>query len=819
MLSRGFQIYSSLSRDTAQPAASYWNGAYLVSRSASLRRKKHYRTFNFQSARSCGLMSTTNAPEGVVPQACASSSIAHCATEGEAGQGSAAPSLLKHCSLSAPATPKYSYKPVNGDRDAYQRIGVLRHSQSQYLSTSSQDDSNTQRPNRVFVMLPLDTVNHEGVFRYATASWFSQALHLLAASGVHGVAVDVWWGAVEREPRHYHWSGYKQLAHMVKATGLKLQVVLGFHGCGGNAGDTVEIPLPKWVLQAGEHDPDLFFTDRPRGSGSGQRDREYISLWADDAPGVLCGRSPMQCYEEFMVAFRSAFVEELGPLIEEVAVGAGPSGELRYPSYLEAHGWRFPGVGEFQCYDRRALASLAEAATAAGHPEWGYTGPHNSGVYSSRPTETEFFQEHGSWDSPYGRFFLKWYSDCLVQHGDRILSVASQVFASRASPRPGPEKRDSNSDNSEELFLKPLRNESCDSFALCSSYANLTATSNPRSRHQSHSQVQAEADYEVDRSENSITCSMDVTPASDSKTPLVKFVCSNSQLNGESSEQHGPARMQVCNSTSSLSTECNVTPYANLEPVQDLDYSDAAGTSTPDDTDYLFIPRTGGYDAYYNNRALEVAGSSGQQPSVSLTLKIPGIHWWYRSRSHAAELTAGYYNAEGHDGYHKIVELCAKYKVMLNLTCVEMSDVQHPGNALCGPEGLLRQIRMLAARSNVSLGGENALPIFYPDGFVDHFALDRIIQNTRAWTSTRSVASACSLNTIAMGNIVSTAGHFSEVKLASESKDQETWKNEVMELPALRTFTFLRLGPELLQPSYQVPWMRFMYKMTTGCQI
>jgi hypothetical protein len=30
------------------------------------------------------------------------------------------------------------------------------------------------------------------VFRYATAPWFTAALQLLAASGVHGVAVDVW---------------------------------------------------------------------------------------------------------------------------------------------------------------------------------------------------------------------------------------------------------------------------------------------------------------------------------------------------------------------------------------------------------------------------------------------------------------------------------------------------------------------------------------------------------------------------------------------------------------------------------------------------
>lgn len=32
-------------------------------------------------------------------------------------------------------------------------------------------------------------------------------------------------------------------------------------------------------------------------------------------------------------------------------------------------------------------------------------------------------------------------------------------------------------------------------------------------------------------------------------------------------------------------------------------------------------------------------------------------------------------------------------------------------------------------------------------------------------------------------------------------------------LPAMRSFTFLRLGPEILQTSYQTPWMKFMWKM------
>jgi len=64
--------------------------------------------------------------------------------------------------------------------------------------------------------------------------------------------------------------------------------------------------------QCGEQDPDLFYTDRPRGDGLGQRDREYLSLWADDAYGALQGRTPMQCYEDFMAAFRDAFAQVRG---------------------------------------------------------------------------------------------------------------------------------------------------------------------------------------------------------------------------------------------------------------------------------------------------------------------------------------------------------------------------------------------------------------------------------------------------------------------------------------------------------------------------
>ncbi len=60
-----------------------------------------------------------------------------------------------------------------------------------------------------------------------------------------------------------------------------------------------------------------------------------------------------------------------GSVITELTVGMGPAGELRYPAYPEGDGrWRFPGVGEFQCYDRYMLEDLRRCAEAVGQPDW-----------------------------------------------------------------------------------------------------------------------------------------------------------------------------------------------------------------------------------------------------------------------------------------------------------------------------------------------------------------------------------------------------------------------------------------------------------------
>ncbi|PKA50275.1 Beta-amylase 3, chloroplastic [Apostasia shenzhenica] len=372
----------------------------------------------------------------------------------------------------------------------------------------------------VYVMLPLDAVGACGEVRRARA--LNAGMAALRSAGAEGVMVDAWWGTAERAgPGRYDWEGYGELVRMAERNGLKMQVVMSFHRCGGNVGDSCEIPLPPWVLEETNRDPDIVYTDR-----SSRRNPEYISLGCDMLP-VLCGRTPIQAYSDFMQSFRDRFQDYLGNVIVEIQVGMGPCGELRYPSYPESNGtWRFPGIGEFQCYDKYMMSSLRAAAVAVGHEEWGRSGPHDAGHYNQFPEETGFFRQEGTWNTEYGNFFLAWYSGELLLHGDRILAAAQSIF------------------------------------------------------------------------------------------------------------RHTRAKISA---------------------------------------------------------------------------KVAGIHWHYKTRSHAAELTAGYFNTRHRDGYVPIARMLANRGAVMNFTCMEMRDEQQPESASCSPELLVRQVKAAAGAVAVELAGENAL--------------------------------------------------------------------------------------------------------------
>ena len=87
-------------------------------------------------------------------------------------------------------------------------------------------------------------------------------------------------------------------------------------------------------------------------------------------PWHVCNQCRSHC--QFWLACQMTLLScPAGSMITEVTIGLGPAGELRYPAYPEGDGrWRFPGVGEFQCYDSYMLQHLALSAATAGHPEW-----------------------------------------------------------------------------------------------------------------------------------------------------------------------------------------------------------------------------------------------------------------------------------------------------------------------------------------------------------------------------------------------------------------------------------------------------------------
>jgi beta-amylase len=361
----------------------------------------------------------------------------------------------------------------------------------------------------VYVMLPLDLVTNDGHLKDQNA--LASQLDQLKNANVDGVATDVWWGVTEKSPKKYTFDAYQQVVEMVKSRGMKAKLMASFHQCGGNVGDTCNIPLPSFVTGTS----DVWYKDK-----AGHEDKEYISSFADNVK--ISGRTPLEMYSDWLDAFASTFAKDLGTTIPDVQVSMGPAGELRYPAYQLSQ-WHFCGVGGFQAFDKNAIVDFRAAAVAAGHHEWN-SPPTDAGDYNSKPEQTSFF--NGGYSSEYGKFFLDWYFGNLKRHGDAVLKLSRAALGTKVG----------------------------------------------------------------------------------------------------------------------------------------------------------------------------VAG------------KIAGIHWWYKAPHHAAELTAGYYNANQRDAYAELAAVFAPHKAAMDFTCLEMRDSEQDQSCASGPEELVRQVISAASSKALNFNGENALP-------------------------------------------------------------------------------------------------------------
>ncbi|CAE7678643.1 BAM3, partial [Symbiodinium pilosum] len=95
---------------------------------------------------------------------------------------------------------------------------------------------------------------------------------------------------------------------------------------------------------------------------------------------------------------------------------------------------------------------------------------------------------------------------------------------------------------------------------------------------------------------------------------------------------------------------------------------------------------------------------------VKISAKISGLHWWYDSNSHAAELTAGYYNTNERNAYLEIANVIRDAGAqVLDFTCLEMRDLEQPAHARSSPQKLVAQVIQAAKEAGLAFAGENAL--------------------------------------------------------------------------------------------------------------
>lgn len=80
---------------------------------------------------------------------------------------------------------------------------------------------------------------------------------------------------------------------------------------------------------------------------------------------------------------------------------------------------------------------------------------------------------------------------------------------------------------------------------------------------------------------------------------------------------------------------------------------------------------------------------------ILIAEQLSGIHWWYKTASHAAELTGGFYNPCNRDGYAAIVAMLKKHGAVLNFTSAEQRVLDRREGfpeAFSDPEGLAWQV-------------------------------------------------------------------------------------------------------------------------------
>ncbi|MCP3967505.1 MAG: family 14 glycosylhydrolase [Lentisphaerae bacterium] len=228
------------------------------------------------------------------------------------------------------------------------------------------------------------------------------------------VSSDVWWGLVQRENANtWNWAYYDRLAWTLfclnrerpDLPSLQWAPIMSFHQCGGNVGDTVNIPIPRWAVNGREY-----------VSEKGNVCREFVSLWHDEDIIPYYMKFVHQFARRYSGEFMSQYnkVTCQAPEIVEINISCGPAGELRYPSYNSHDKWVYPHYGFGQASSYKSWLDYEDYLKTryAGHPHYG-----------PRQSTTGLMSDSRYFTTDEGKDFFEWYNHSLIKHGQRMIQA------------------------------------------------------------------------------------------------------------------------------------------------------------------------------------------------------------------------------------------------------------------------------------------------------------------------------------------------------------------------------------------------------------
>lgn len=316
------------------------------------------------------------------------------------------------------------------------------------------------------VMAPLDLPISYKDNDKAKIDSFKTQLRAARAVGTNAVSVDVWWGLVEQNKGEFKFDEYyKQMFQDIVDVGLQIIPIMSFHACGGNIGDTVNIPIPSWIWKDAGTGAKYINEQLYNGwvsipdhkdctpLSSKQEDifgnSEVVSLWASNRP--LIERDYQDFIKEFLLFMQKNNFDKSIQLLD---ISCGPSGECRYPSfdgYKVTYQGREYNVGQgcptrgfLQCYSANAIASFQEAMRQEYtnsidnlNAKWGTTLQSFEDSGLRPPTNGDGFFKWCVDTNPrpqYALDFINWYNQLLVAHGSEMISDAISAFEAVKDP-------------------------------------------------------------------------------------------------------------------------------------------------------------------------------------------------------------------------------------------------------------------------------------------------------------------------------------------------------------------------------------------------